>query len=175
MLDSEYGDDVWDLTGASWCRCRLRQQFSPNVLEYSVLLLSCPWTRQLYRTTKEPASAGFRKKTKKYTLYLPNHTASHSWPSWRSDVSVNRIDILQQNTYNTFLRARRWNPWLRRVFKTSWHMACLRRGVTREDSSGSTCPSVAPNCTSNHFNKQQYSSNRTSTSKPVKPSPVYTG
>ena len=46
-------------------------------------------------------------------------------------------------------------------------MACRRRGVTREDSSGSYQKQLI--VLQNHFNKRLYSSTSTSTSKPVKP------
>lgn len=114
---------------------------------------------------QKPYSSG--KRQIMYTLYLPNHTASHSRLSWRSDMFVYHINIFQQHTNDIHLHARRWNPWLRTVFIRAWR----RHGVTCEDSSGSTCPSEAANCTSNHFNKRQYSSTRISTSKPAKPSP----
>lgn len=120
---------------------------------------------------QKPYSSRQRQKNR-YTLYLPNHTASHSILSWSSDMSVYKISIFQQHTNDIYLHACRWNPWLRRVFFiTAWHMAWRRRGVTCEGSSGSTCPSEAANCTSNHSTKRQYSSTWTSTSKPAKPSP----
>lgn len=178
LHDRKYGyGDIWDVNGARWCRWRQGQQVSRKCswiqrVPFTVSLskTALPHKKKLLPGSNPVTKTMFLRKNrkKKYTLYLPNHTASYSRPSWRSDMSVNRNNISEQHTNDIFLHARRWNPWLRRVFITAWR----RRGVTCEDSSGSsTCPSEAANCTSNHFNKRQYSSTRTSNSKPAKPSP----